>query len=391
MSETILARLGDLPVETFLRDYWQRKSGFFPAALPGFVSPLAPEDLAGLALEEDIESRLVVHSPSAPWQLEHGPFTEQRFSRLPERDWTLLVQAVDHWVPEIHQLLQRFRFIPSWRLDDVMASYAPAGGSVGPHFDYYDVFLVQGAGRRRWQIGQHCDSTSPTLDGTALKILSQFEEKQSYLAKPGDILYIPPGVAHWGSAMDDECITYSIGFRAPSHADILSDLSQDLASRLTNDHRYRDTLLDPSLPAGQIPDSTIANLKNIILQQLDDESIGEWFGCYMTSPKYSGTEQPNDTLDALQQHRLQETNPLIEANRASRFSYRRGATRTRLYVDGQGHDCSEALAICLCQHNLSPWQTLLDTANDTADTELLYQLLSEQALVEADDLLLDDQ
>ena len=179
------AVLGDLSPEEFLRDYWQKKPLLIRNAIPDFEPPIDGNELAGLSLETEVESRLVV---GTEWQLENGPFTEQRFQTLPSSHWTLLVQAVDLWVPEVAALLREFAFLPPWRLDDIMVSYAQDGGSVGPHFDYYDVFLLQGAGQRRWQIGQACAASSPLLENTDLKILSQFRPTDEWVLNCGDML-----------------------------------------------------------------------------------------------------------------------------------------------------------------------------------------------------------
>lgn len=153
LPDSIETLLGGLSAETFLREYWQRKPLLIRQAFPGFETPLSPDELAGLALEDEIESRIVLEHGAHPWELRRGPFTEEDFRTLPERDWTLLVQSVDQFVPEVGELLKAFRFLPSWRLDDIMISYAAPGGSVGPHYDNYDVFLLQGHGRRRWKLG----------------------------------------------------------------------------------------------------------------------------------------------------------------------------------------------------------------------------------------------
>ena len=179
--------LGDISAEEFLADYWQKKPLLIRNAIPNFEPPVDGDELAGMALEQEVESRLVV---GADWQLEHGPFTEERFQTLPSTDWTLLVQAVDLWVPEVAELLHEFNFLPPWRLDDIMVSYAEAGGSVGPHFDYYDVFLLQGAGQRRWQIGQRCDNDTPLATGTDLKIIADFKATNEWVLNTGDMLWV---------------------------------------------------------------------------------------------------------------------------------------------------------------------------------------------------------
>src|SRR5690606_33230205 len=176
-----LTHLGELPIEDFLRAYWQKKPLLIRNAFPNFESPIDGDELAGLALEEEVESRLILEHCKVPWELQHGPFDENIFSTLPESHWTLLVQAVDQWVPEVHELLNHFRFIPNWRLDDIMVSYAPDQGSVGPHFDYYDVFLLQGAGQRRWRTGQQCDVNSAHVEGTPLNVLKNFEQQNEWL------------------------------------------------------------------------------------------------------------------------------------------------------------------------------------------------------------------
>ncbi|MCF4993909.1 cupin domain-containing protein, partial [Pseudomonas gessardii] len=158
-----LQLLGGITAREFLRDYWQKKPLLIRQAIPDFESPIDADELAGLALEEEVESRLVIEHGERPWELRRGPFAEDAFSTLPEREWTLLVQAVDQFVPEVAELLEQFRFLPSWRIDDVMISFAAPGGSVGPHFDNYDVFLLQAQGKRNWKIGQMCSSESPLL------------------------------------------------------------------------------------------------------------------------------------------------------------------------------------------------------------------------------------
>lgn len=161
--DTPLQLLGGLTAREFLRDYWQKKPLLVRQAIPDFESPISPDELAGLALEEEVESRLVIEHGERPWELQRGPFNEDTFQDLPERDWTLLVQAVDQFVPEVAELLEDFKFLPKWRIDDLMISFAAPGGGVGPHFDNYDVFLLQAHGHRRWQIGQMCDADSPLL------------------------------------------------------------------------------------------------------------------------------------------------------------------------------------------------------------------------------------
>lgn len=366
-----LTHLGDMPVETFLRDYWQQKPLLIRNAFPDFESPLDGDELAGLALEEDVESRLVLEQGKTPWELRQGPFEEDDFATLPPSHWTLLVQAVDQWVPEVQELLHHFRFLPDWRLDDIMVSYAVDQSSVGPHFDYYDVFLLQGNGRRRWRIGQNCDSQSPRLEGTALNILQDFEGTEDWVLEPGDMLYIPPGVAHWGTAEGDDCITYSIGFRAPSVADIFTELSQDIASRLSNDQRYRDPALTPADNPGEIPADTLNALDELIQRHLTPEAIQDWFGRYMTSPKYPDLE-PEDPEETGQDW---TRFPRLERHPASRFAYRAEGDQATLYVDGEQHACSRTLAESLCADIAPDTQRLKAGARSDRDLALVSELI----------------
>ncbi len=293
MSEIFKQAAPQLDANDFLRDYWQQKPLLIRNALENFKSPLSPDELAGLSLEEEIESRLVIaESKPQPWKLQQGPFTQSTFTSLPKKGWTLLVQAVDLWVPEVRDLLGHFDFLPRWRVDDVMVSYAVEGGSVGPHFDYYDVFLIQGQGQRRWQIGGLCNERSPLLEGVDLKILRHFESRQEWVTNPGDILYLPPRIAHYGVAQDDQCITYSVGFRSPTAGEMLADLATELMSHARQQH-YVDPPLTPQMADAALSDDFIRQVKRLLKNALDDEAVlRDWFARYMTAPKYPELHAP---------------------------------------------------------------------------------------------------
>lgn len=387
----MLTHLGDMPIETFLRDYWQKKPLLIRQAFPDFSAPLSADELAGLALEEEIESRLIIEQRAAQpeqasnWQLKCGPFADTDFAELPPSHWTLLVQAVDHYVPEISALLDEFRFIPNWRLDDVMISYAPDGGSVGPHFDYYDVFLLQAEGQRRWQTGQMCSADSPRLKGTPLSILQQFDGDEDWVLEPGDMLYLPPQLAHWGVAEGDGCMTYSFGFRAPSHADILAELAQDVGSRLSNDQRYSDPGLSLQGNPGEINNTAIAQVQNIIKEHLDSpEAIASWLGRYMTENKYAdekAAEDENHWSSEDWQEELAEGS-VIERNLSARFAYHQpdsSAPQVHLYVDGNRYGCDLDLAQLLCAQTYFQQNDLADL-ND-GQKPIVTALLNRGSLI----------
>lgn len=283
--------LGEMDADDFLAHYWQKKPLLIRNAL-GEPPALSADELAGLALEDNIESRLVQEDPLArSWSLATGPFDEQTLQTLPDQHWTLLVQAVDQWLPEIHQLLDHFTFLPRWRLDDIMISLSADGGSVGPHFDNYDVFLLQTQGNKRWRIGQHCDADTVLVEDSPLRLLADFQQQADYLLEPGDMLYLPPKLAHWGSA-DGLSMTYSIGFRAPTAVESLDQLVCELlAAPASTDRPYTDPPLSTALAGGEISPAFIDALKGMLGELLDDEQrLGQWFARHMTARKYPELE-----------------------------------------------------------------------------------------------------
>jgi 50S ribosomal protein L16 3-hydroxylase len=288
--------LANFNAADFIANYWQRKPLVIRNALPGFADPISPDELAGLACEPDVESRLIVEKPvSNDWQLKHGPFKERDFGKLPASHWTLLVQAVDFWSEDVAALKRFFRFIPDWRLDDVMISFAAPQGSVGPHFDNYDVFLLQGQGTRTWRLGQYCDDDEPQLPHPSLRLLKNFATSEEVVLEAGDILYVPPRIAHWGIA-NSEALTYSIGYRAPSVAEILGSLVDDIGDSLSDRLRYTDPGIVSDDHPAHIPDSAVARVRALVAEALiDDNRIRDWFGRYMTEPKYPDQQPEPDS------------------------------------------------------------------------------------------------
>jgi 50S ribosomal protein L16 3-hydroxylase len=279
-----------MPVEEFLREYWQKKPLLVRQAFPGYEPPLSPEDLAGLACEESALSRLVQHDRRHDaWRVRSGPFEESEFPALGARDWTLLVQDMDKWDADIRALLDRFRFLPAWRIDDVMISFATPGGSVGPHVDQYDVFLLQAQGRRRWQIDADPHAPRDFRPDVELKLLQKFTPSQDWVLEPGDMLYLPPGVPHHGEAVD-ACMTFSIGMRAPSRAELLVDLAEELAASLPEEARYADPDLAEPRDAFEIDDAAFARVDQALsaLATMDAKSRRRWFGRFITRYRSAG-------------------------------------------------------------------------------------------------------
>lgn len=308
-------------VECFLAEYWQKK----PLLIRGnssFVDPLEPDELAGMACEEFIESRLILSDPSGErWTLRNGPFPEAELRKLPESHWSLLIQAADQWDEGAKALLESFDFIPRWRIDDLMISLASDGGGVGPHFDYYDVFLIQGLGKKRWRLGGHVDSDSKLRSDTELKLLSQFEAHEDWIVEPGDILYIPPNIAHYGQAIGTS-ITYSVGFRTPSVAELLDDVSNELIESLREDERYVDTAPQRPSRVGEISPTVNEQVLALLRERILDKAlVSRSFGKYMTQAKYPDLIETPAPLAAAALGALLEQGAALQRHPIARFAF----------------------------------------------------------------------
>lgn len=383
---TPLEILGGISAEVFLRDYWQKKPLLIRKAIPDFVSPLDGNDLAGLSLEDMVESRIVLEHGATPWELKQGPFDDDTYSTLPERDWTLLVQAVDQFSPDVAEVLESFKFLPNWRIDDVMISFAVPGGSVGPHYDNYDVFLLQAEGKRQWKVGQMCDSDSPLLAHPDLRILDGFEQTDEWTLEPGDMLYLPPRLAHWGIAQT-ECMTWSVGFRAPSTAEVVTHYADFVARFLPDEQRYGDANMSPVSNPNYIRPEDIQRLRKLISEQLDDDRmLLTWFGQHMTEPRYPellvGTEL---SLDELSQ--ALENGAVFTRNPTARLAWSHiqldAEPAVVFFVSGNSRILSEHLvplldvlcgADAMYIDNLKPW------LNDAEAATLLCELIKQGSL-----------
>lgn len=382
--------INNFDVEDFLDKYWQKKPLLIRDAFPDFDNPLTPNEIAGLACEESVESR-IIKSDNGHWQLSHGPFEASQFSDLSEKNWTLLVQSLDHWVPEIALLLNKFRFIPNWRIDDIMASFAVPGGSVGPHFDNYDVFLLQGSGTRQWRVGNTFNSNSPTLSHPDLKLLADFNTVHEWELHPGDMLYLPPQIGHWGISTSNDCITYSVGYRAPSHAELLSNFCDDVIAKLNEERRFSDPNLHVNESPGMISASAIKQVKSILSGYLEDEEkMSEWFGRYMTEPKHQHEdyfqtdelldEETSDTSTPSSLKYLLEAGTSLYRNSCSRFAYNDSDKQFYLFVDGLSFSCvsdqSIRLSKIIANHGAIDSFEIIPLLDDTECFTLFTELLN---------------
>ncbi|WP_159670922.1 cupin domain-containing protein [Andreprevotia sp. IGB-42] len=281
--------------QQFLDEYWQKKPLLIRQAVTDFPELIDLTRLIELAVRDDVESRLI-ECRDGRWHMEHGPFRPTRFNRLPASDWTVLVQNVNQHVDHVSELLYRFNFLPYTRLDDLMISYAPPGGSVGPHYDSYDVFLLQVGGRKRWQISS--DDAGNFVEDAPIRVLKDFQSEQEWVLEHGDMLYLPPKYAHHGVALDPG-MTYSIGFRAPKTQEVASRFLEFLGDNLQLD----GMLSDPGRAATATPariDADFVGSIQAMLQQIswDDATVQRFIGEYFTEPKsHVVYEAPDDALD----------------------------------------------------------------------------------------------
>jgi len=372
-----LTLLGNRCPETFLSGYWQKQPLLIRDALPGFTSPVSPEELAGFCCEPEVESRLILEQAGhSPWTVEYGPIDESRFAELPETRWTLLVQECNRYVPELAELREQFNFIPNWRVDDVMASYAPAQGSVGPHTDQYDVFLIQAHGTRRWQISTDPVSDDNFLPDIDLCIMREFTATEEWVLHPGDMLYLPPGVAHHGVALED-CITLSVGFRAPGHAELLNSFADHVASQLGPAQRFADPALRLQQHPGEISGDALAQVRGILQKILtDDAGIDQWFGKFITEAKH----EPEDTETLDEQHFLQAFAENGRLYRSEQIRFAFIANNNALFIDGQYYPLSTELAFAaplLCDHRQWSHTQLQDKLTQPGFAKLLTTLYNQ--------------
>lgn len=371
----------------FLKEHWQKKPLLVRGAFPGFRDPIDPDELAGLSCEDGVESRIVREAGGkTPWEVTWGPQREADFAELPEQGWTLLVQEINRWVPDAALLLEPFAFLPSVRVDDVMVSFAAPGGSVGPHVDSYDVFLIQGRGERRWKY-----HTSPTEDGRIepdldLRILREFVPDADFVFGPGDMLYLPPNFAHHGVAVTP-CLTYSVGFRSPNAGEVWSSFAEAAARQRPE---AASLLVDPPFaPAsnpGAIPKELLGRIRAMV-RSLDtsDDAVDRWFAAYATRLKPGHElEAPRRAPDLPALLAKLARGAVLARSEEARWAYlprARGALL--LYVGGIEIEVpaeARALALALCAKRRHDGREVRALAKGRAARALLARLVGMGAL-----------
>ena len=340
MTMAPLTHLGELTVGEFLADYWQQKPVCIRKGIAFQEALIAADELAGLALEPEVESRLIENRGDLKdWQVIHGPLTEDDFNKERDCPWTLLVQGVDCFVPEVHDFLAKFRFLPSWRVDDLMISYATKGAGVGAHYDRYDVFLIQGEGQRQWQIGQTCNENSALMAHDHLSLLADFELSEEFILNPGDMLYIPPLLAHKGVAMSDVCVTYSVGFRSPSHGDVLTTFADERSMDISADLRIKDHGFAAN--SGEISAADVEGLMQLMRDQITPENVAQWFGKHSTEAKHPGLDMAEEAMDLAELDSIiNDAYGVLRVSEGVRLAYTwQGDGGLTLFVQGDALPC----------------------------------------------------
>lgn len=363
----------------FLAEYWQQKPLLIPSAFENFSNPLDPNELAGLACEEDANSRYIEHTGNNEWRLCAGPLAEDFFDDVTGNEWSLLVSDVEKLLPEFRDYLQPFRFLPDWRIDDLMISYAPEGGSVGAHVDQYDVFLLQADGVREWQIENTPRVKNSASVSNTIAILGDFIADESWELSAGDMLYLPPQFAHHGVAKSEPCMTWSIGFRAPSVDEMLPEIINYLLESDSAAERFKDPQRAVTTTPGQISNADITAIRTMLQNALKqpDAILNQWIGRCITEPKeiQAPREESEVTQDMISK-RLSDGDAL-RCNSQTRFAYTRSDSKTTLFANGMAYDCELTLADAICNRN-----TVVESdITNAASMGLLKRLCRKQVLL----------
>ncbi|WP_019384334.1 ribosomal protein uL16 3-hydroxylase [Acinetobacter venetianus] len=381
MSQS-LAVLGGITAEQFLNEYWQKKPLLVRNAMPEIIGLLEPEDVQELALEEDVTARLIRQKNKNPneWHVKSSPLTKGDFQKLPNL-WTLLIQAVDHYSFDISELWKKFPFIPQWRRDDIMVSYAPKGGSVGKHFDFYDVFLVQGHGHRRWQLGQMCDESTQFIPDQPLKLLPEMDIQFDEVLAPGDLLYVPPGLSHYGVAEDD-CLTFSFGFRMPNLSEMIDQVSDKFAENTLLKNPLADIARQQTAHLGEINEVEFSYLKTQLLDYLTKApEFDAAIMAYMSESSYPNNIPEPEEVEASDLSEIIGTGYELILEPASRLLYRMQNGSFDFWANGENVCISESFAAQLKRIADGENIALDESFNDDAILEDIAMLLNNAVVM----------
>ncbi len=378
---------GDISTEEFLAEYWQKKPLVVRGAFADYEMPFSAEELAGLACDTDAPARIIIENglppKNKPWQLKHSPFSDEDFTSLPDSHCTFLVNDLERYIPELGNLIEPFRFIPDWRIDDLMVSFAEDKGSVGPHRDDYDVFLIQGKGKRRWKVITREDYPSALIPDLPIALLKEFEADEEYLLDTGDMLYLPPNMPHHGIA-EGACFTFSVGFRAPRTIDLVQNWLETFSQNEAFQKRFSDTERKLQESCGEINKEDLDTLSNLILNAVENQqqNINQFLGKYLTENK---GEIPQQELSEITQEQIISND--FERESWLRMAYTEEDGMINFFANG--HHISLALekksAIQeLCENYYYSTDSLKILVEDEAFNKLFKRLISEGGIFLAD-------
>jgi len=379
--------LGDISIEDFLANYWQKKPLVIRNAFPDFEMPFTAEELAGLAVDTDAPSRMIIEHglppENKPWQVKLSPFEDEDFTTLPDSHCTFLVNDLERYLPELGNLIEPFRFIPDWRIDDLMVSYAEDQGTVGPHTDDYDVFLVQGEGKRRWKVITRDDYNKELIPDLPIALLKEFDEDEDWLLEAGDMLYLPPNMPHYGVA-EGACFTFSIGFQAPRTVDLIQNWLETFTKGDKYNKRFTDAGRALQNSSGEINQTDLETLKGLILNSIQNEqqNIDIFLGRFLTESR--GNVPENDAPETPSGFQA-ETD--YERESWLRFAYIKKDNALHFFADG--HDIELPLETkadiqALCENYFLTADSLQALIKHDSFKQLLDRLIQEGGLYPSD-------
>jgi 50S ribosomal protein L16 3-hydroxylase len=367
-------------LEEFLAEFWQKKPTIIKGGFNNFQDPISADELAGLSMEEEIDSRFVSNEKDQ-WDAKHGPFDETLFNSLTEKNWTLIVQAANHWHTESAQLVTPFRELSNWLLDDLMISYAVEGGGVGPHIDQYDVFITQGLGKRHWRVGAKDEGQyTETCRHSALRQIEGFEPIIDDILEPGDILYIPPGFPHDGYALEPS-LSYSVGFRSPTEQELLSNFADYVIANEIGEHHMHQPTRQAQAENGVILSSDLQQLTEMLTRSLQNPTvIKDYMGCLLSqSRQVMDIAIPEEDWEASDIHNLLMSGDVLVRIGGLRALYNQGEEQT-VFINGEVFTVAEDetdVVLALCDHELLSKENLGEQAKNPAAIALITQLVNK--------------
>ena len=374
---------GSISIESFLQEHWQQKPLLVRGAFDTPELSFDAGELAGVALDTEAPARLVIEHGEKPWQLKQAPFTEADFTSLPKTNWSLLVNDIETYFPELQEYIQPFRFIPDWRIDDLMISFASDKGSVGAHVDDYDVFLIQLEGKRHWSIVEDPNFDDSYLEGPELKILKNFKPSQEWTLEPGDMLYLPPNMPHHGVA-DGECMTLSVGFRAPASGELVQAWLDDISETLPFKKRFNDARRLAQSNPGEIKQDDLVALRNTLLEGIENsfDGLDTWLGKYLTEGKRPDPKLVESMEDQFVEELLADKD--YQRFPGMRIAYTLTENELQLFVGGAEYslDADKLEAIqYLCNELEYPAAALASVCQDNDIRALINTLIKNNNIV----------